>query len=51
MRWLKNDFNHLSQEFKSELLELVKRKVVYPYEHMNSFKKKFYNKLPHCFSF
>ena len=41
-----NDFKYLSQEFSSDLLELVKQKDVYPYEYMNSFKKIFEDKLP-----
>ena len=41
-----NDFKYLSEEFSSELLELVKEKVVYPYEYMDSFKKLFEDKLP-----
>ena len=32
------DFKYLSQEFSGDLLELVKQKGVYPYEHMDSFK-------------
>ena len=31
-----NDFEHLPQEFSSELLELVKQKCVYPNEYINS---------------
>ena len=34
-----NDFKYLSQEFSCDLLQLVKQRVVYPYEYMNSFKK------------
>ena len=34
-----NDFKYSSSVFKGEQLELVKQKVVYPYEYMNSFKK------------
>ena len=41
-----NDFKYLSQEFRGDLLELVKQKGVYPYEYMNSFKMFFYDKLP-----
>ena len=36
-----NDFRYLSQEFSGDLLELVKRKGVYPYEYMDSFKMLF----------
>ena len=34
-----NDFKHLSQEFDNEVLDLVKRKVFYPYECIYSFEK------------
>ena len=34
-----NGFKYLSQEFSGDLLELVKQKVVYPYEYMDSFQK------------
>ena len=34
-----DDFKYLSQEFRGDLLELVKQKGVYPYEYMDSFKK------------
>ena len=40
------DFKYLSEKFSSEPLGLVKEKGVYPYEHMNSFKKFKENKLP-----
>ena len=40
-----NDFGWLSEEFSGELLELVKEKGMYPYEHMESFKKFFEDKL------
>ena len=33
------DFKHLSREFSGQNLELVKKKGVYLYENMNSFKK------------
>ena len=32
-----NDFKHLSQEFRGEILKLVKQKEVYPCESMDSF--------------
>ena len=32
-----NDFKHLSQEFRGEILKLVKPKEVYPCEYMDSF--------------
>ena len=41
-----NDFVYLSKEFKDEQLELVKRKGVYPYQYMNSFKRFKEDKLP-----
>ena len=41
-----NDCKYLSQEFSSELLELVKQNGVYPYEYMKSFKKFSDDKLP-----
>ena len=34
-----NDFKHLPQEFRCDLLKLVKQKGVYPYKYMDSFKK------------
>ena len=37
---------YLSREFKGEQLELVKKKGVYPYEYMNSFKSFKEDKLP-----
>ena len=41
-----NDFKYLSEEFSGEFLELVKQKVVYPYEYMDNFKKFSEDKLP-----
>ena len=41
-----NDFRYLSEEFISDLLELVKQKGVYPYEYMDSFEKFSEDKLP-----
>ena len=41
-----NDFKYLSQECTDELLKLVKRKGVYPYEYADSFEKFFEDKLP-----
>ena len=41
-----NDFVYLSSEFKGEQLELVKKKGVYPYEYINSFKRFKADKLP-----
>ena len=50
-----NVFKHLSTEFKDEQLELLKKKVIFPYEYLNSFdrfnetelpeKEKFYSRL------
>ena len=34
---LNNNFKHLSQEFSSEFVNLVKQKGVDPYEYMESF--------------
>ena len=34
-----NDFKYLIKEFGSENLELLKQKVAYPYEYMDSFKR------------
>ena len=34
-----NDFKYLSQEFSGDLLKLIKQKGVYPYEHVDSFRK------------
>ena len=41
-----NDFEYLSGVFSGEQLELVKKKDVYPYEYMNSFKRIKENSLP-----
>ena len=41
-----NDFNYLSSVFSGEQLELVKKKDVYPYEYMDSFKKFKEDRLP-----
>ena len=40
------DFKYLSEEYRDELLELVKEKGVYPYEYMDSFKRFNEVKLP-----
>ena len=43
----KNDFKYLSQEFDNNVLDLVKQKGFYPYEHVShfeKFKEKFPNK-------
>ena len=41
-----NDFKYLSSVFSEEQLELVKKKRIYPYEYMNSFKRLKEDKLP-----
>ena len=41
-----NDFKYLSLVFKGEELELVKKKGIYPYEYMNSFKRFKEDRLP-----
>ena len=40
------DFKYLSQKFSGNLLKLVRKKGVYPYKYMGSFKKFFDEKLP-----
>ena len=51
----KNYFKYLSQEFDSNVLDLVKQRGVYPYEYMSDFdkfkgelpnKEKFYSSFP-----
>ena len=46
-----NDFKHLTEEFGSENLELLKQKGACPYENMDSFKRFLEEKLPdgECF--
>ena len=46
-----NDFRYLNKVFKDEQLELVKKKGIYPYGYMNSFKRFKEDKLPEkdCF--
>ena len=41
-----DDFKYLSEEFRGELLKLVKGKRVYPYGYMVSFKRFSENNLP-----
>ena len=41
----KDDFKYLSQEFDSDVLDLVKQKGFYPYEYMSDFEK-FKERLP-----
>ena len=33
------DFKYLTEEFSSKCLGLLKQKVAYPYEYMNSFER------------
>ena len=40
------DFKYIVEEFGSENLELLKQKVDYPYEYMNSFERLNEEKLP-----
>ena len=40
------DFKYLSNVFKEKELQLVKKKGIYPYEFMNSFKRFKENCLP-----
>ena len=40
------DFKYLGEVFSGEQLELVKKKGIYPYEYMDSFKKFKESKLP-----
>ena len=35
----KNEFKHITQEFDSNILDLVKQKGFYPYEHKSDFGK------------
>ena len=44
----KNDFYHLNQEFNAIVLDLLKKKGIFPYDYWDSFEKfkgKFYNTL------
>ena len=41
-----SDFKYLSSIFSEEKLELVKKKGVYPYEYIDSFKRFKEDKLP-----
>ena len=41
-----DDFKYLLQKFSGEQLKLVKRKGVYPYEYMDSFKNFSEDKIP-----
>ena len=43
---MSEDFKYLSEEFSSEQLRLVKEKLVYPYDYMDSFKRFNEDKLP-----
>ena len=35
----KDDFKYLSQEFRNNVLDLVKQKRFYPYEYVTNFKR------------
>ena len=37
----KDDFKYLSQEFESNIVDLVKQKLFFPYEHMSDLEKVF----------
>ena len=41
-----NNFKYLSSVFSGEQLELVKKKGIYPYEYMNSFRRFKEDRLP-----
>ena len=41
-----NDFKHLLQKIRGDLLEMLKQKIVYSYEYMDSFEEFFEDKLP-----
>ena len=41
-----NDFKYWTEEFGSKNLEILKQKVAYPYEYMNSFNRFSEEKLP-----
>ena len=40
---LDDDFKYLTKEFGSKKLELLKQKDIYPYDHMDNFKRFFEN--------
>ena len=40
------DFKHLTSEFGIDKLEILKRKIAYPYEWVNSYEKFKYPSLP-----
>ena len=46
-----NDVKYLSNVFSGKELKLVKKKLIYPFEYTNSFKRFKENKLPNkdCF--
>ena len=41
-----NDFKYLSEEFRGEILKLIKQKGLYPYKYMDSFEMFPEDKLP-----
>ena len=43
---MNNDFKHLTEEFDSKNLELLKQKDAYPYNYINSSKRFSETKLP-----
>ena len=43
---MNNDFKHLTEEFGSKNLELLKQKDAYPYNYINSSKRFSETKLP-----
>ena len=48
---MEGDFKHLTSEFGSDKLEMLKRKDAYPYEWVDSYEKFNYQQLPlkECF--
>ena len=46
IKLLVDDFKYLTEEFGSKNLEHLKQKDIYPYDHMDSFKRFFEEKLP-----
>ena len=41
-----NNFKYLSEDFSGKFLTMLKQKIMYPYQYMESFKRVFENKLP-----
>ena len=44
-------FKYLNQNYSGQKLEFVKKKIIYPYEYFNSFKKFKESKLPDIYCF